>query len=139
MYGKSVAGLILERIIEKENLPKNKKALIGSIVENLHHGLIFIERGNDSGLYERFYDLWVKHIVATVKSASFSREIETHLLSTIKGLAKQRRREFHILHNKDKMGKRRIEKLKKEFCKYDKHFNTMRKKLDRDKTNDLET
>lgn len=127
-YGRSNAGLVLQDLLNKSDISKRKRRLVGSLICDLHNGLDFIKRGKEPGIYERIWVLWVKEIEKQAQSLDLPKKIEDYLLATIKGVSRQHRRIFHILYNKEKLGAKRINKLKAEFIKHDKRFGVLNEK-----------
>jgi len=128
-FGKSVAGLTLEKLVKEHNISRRKKATIGKTIEDLNKGMSFIKHGEDTRLYERFWQLWVKDVENRAKALQLPQDLETHLLATINGLGKQHRRLFNIVHNRKRLGKKRVERLRGVLRKYNKKFGIALEKM----------
>lgn len=121
-FGRSIAGLILEDMINENKIPQRKQRLINTTIIDLHKGLNILKKSCEPDLYERFRELWVGDIEARAKALQLPTKVESHLLSTIKGIGRQHSRLFNIVHNRKKLGKKRIERLQEELKKHNKRF-----------------
>ena len=116
-FGVSVAGLVLQSLLEKHQIQTRN---IGAMISDLHVGLNYLYDAPDKRTFETLYQSWKQEFLDRAISLNLPEVIESHLRNTIVGLCKQKRREYMI--NKGNLGKKQTIKLKEEYKKHYDNF-----------------
>lgn len=86
-YGKSVAALVLEQVVEKYS--DRDKSLVGNIICEFHNGLNVLPKCNKT-LYSTFWNLWMEETKRRINTSYIPQDLKEWVLVVVVGLGRRR-------------------------------------------------